>query len=95
MKSHEKCVAAGGRDPDEENPRVKIAVWDTGLYSTRSDIAKQYGDGQIKIRDFIGKGKSQSRISTAMEPIAPLWFWIMRQTLRFMSAMYFENLSFF
>lgn len=55
MKSYEKCIDACRRDPDEANPRVKIAVLDTGLDLTHPDIAKQYDDGRIKIRDFIEK----------------------------------------
>jgi subtilisin family serine protease len=50
MRAFEKCVDALRKPFD---PRVRVAILDTGVDATHTDIAKEIQDGRIIFHDFI------------------------------------------
>jgi subtilisin family serine protease len=53
MKAFEKLVGASRKEPDTAHPRVRVAIFDTGLDLSHSDICKAQEQGRLKFKDFV------------------------------------------
>lgn len=55
MKSFEKLVDASRKEPDADNGRVRVAIFDTGLDLSHPDIQKARSEGRLHFHDFVEK----------------------------------------
>jgi subtilisin family serine protease len=53
MKTFERLVDASRKDPDTARPRVRVAIFDTGLDLLHRDIRKAREQGRLNFRDFV------------------------------------------
>jgi subtilisin family serine protease len=58
MKAFEKSVDACRKEPDEESPRVRIAILDTGVDLSHLDMTAIYNDGRLQYQDFVDNSSS-------------------------------------